>query len=147
MMTCKFNKDVHCKPSYHAQTLVNDLPTMALADTELNEVEVQLGHFCLFHKVMKRNFVLPKAVIKTGIDLISADGAVHQGYPILVCYPADCPEQALVTCTCYTVMCPKCNMAFENFEDGKLETPQEQDNSFHKIQLAREECSKARMNE
>ena len=131
-----FDKAVRRKPSYHAQTLVGYLPTTALADTDLNEAEAQLGRFRLFNKVMDIIFAPLKAFAKPGINLTSADGAVRRGHPILACYPADYPEQSLVTCTRYNVTCPKCDIAPENFGDGKLGTPREQNDSLHKIRRA-----------
>jgi hypothetical protein len=43
-MIANFDKAVHRKPSYHAQTLVGYLPTMTMADTDLN---ARLGRFLL----------------------------------------------------------------------------------------------------
>jgi hypothetical protein len=117
-----FDKAVQRKPSYHAHTLVGYLPTSALGDTELNEASARLGRFRLFHKAMNTIFAPLKAVAQHGLELTSADGAVRHGHPILACYPADYPEQSLVTCTRYNVTCPKCDISSDKLGNGKLGT-------------------------
>jgi len=141
-----FDKAVRRKPSYHAQTLVGYLPTSALGDTELNETSARLGRFRLFHKAMDTIFAPLKAVAQHGLKLTSADGAVRHGHPILACYPADYPEQSLVTCTRYNVTCPKCDISSDKLGNGKLGTRREQNATLRKIHQAAEEHSKTRMN-
>jgi hypothetical protein len=141
-----FDKAVRRKPSYHARALVGYLPTSALGDTELDETSARLGCFRLFHKAMDTIFAPLKAVARHGLELTSADGAVRRGHPVLACYPADYPEQSLVTCTRYNVTCPKCDISPGNFGNGKLGTPREQNDTLWKIHQAAEERSKTRMN-
>lgn len=141
-----FDKSVRRKPSYHAQTLVGYLPTSTLGDTDLNEAAARMGRSRLFHKAMDIIFGPLKAVAKTGIELTSADGAVRRGHPILASYPADYPEQSLVTCTRYNVTCPKCNIKVDGFGNGKLGTPREQNDSLRKIESAANETSMTKIN-
>ena len=87
------------------------------------------------------------AVAESGIELTSADGAVHHGHPILASCPADYPEQCLVACTCQNMTCPKCYIKLENFGVGKLGTPREQNNSLQKIHHAGKQSSMAKTDE
>ena len=146
MTIANFDKAVRRKPSYHAQALIGYLPTSALKDTELSETSARLGRFRLFHKAMGIIFAPLKAVARHGLELTSADGAVRHCHPVLACYPADYPEQSLVTCTRYNVTCLKCDIPSHKLGNGKLGKPREQNKTLQKIHKAAGEYSKTSMN-
>lgn len=140
------NKDIRRKPSYHAQALVGYLPTTAFGDTHISDTAARLARMRLFHHAMGIIFEPLKLLVKAGIELTSADGAVRRGHPILSSYPSDYPEQALVTCTRYGVTCPKCDISSDDLGNGKLGRAREQTDSLRKIQLAACESSQAKTN-
>lgn len=57
---------------------------------------------------------------RDGIEMTGGDGAVRRCHPILACYVADYPEQALVCCTRFGTRCPKCHAVKKQFEDHDL---------------------------
>jgi len=53
-----------------------------------------------------------------GLDLVSSDGAVHCGHPLLAAYVGDYPEQCAVTGT-KSGECPTCDVKHEELGENK----------------------------
>ncbi|KAG2052891.1 hypothetical protein BDR06DRAFT_982926 [Suillus hirtellus] len=103
------SKSIRCKPSFHTQKLIGYLPTVSLDGTDISVDSARLTRVQLFHYAMRMvTSSLHAGPLANGIELISGDGAVRLGFPVLAAYVADYPEQALVTCTHYAQTCPKC---------------------------------------
>lgn len=139
------DKAIRRKPSYHAQIIIGYLPTTTLADTDLNAADARLARARLFHKVMGIILEPLKSVARSGIDLTSADGAIRRGHPLLACYVADYPEQALVTCTRYNHSCPKCYTEHDDLGSGTTGISRDATDSIRKIIAASKERSKEKI--
>ncbi|KAI1782635.1 hypothetical protein LXA43DRAFT_977455 [Ganoderma leucocontextum] len=99
-------KDVRCKPSRRGQILLAYLPTSRLQHiTNKAARRRTLGN--LFHACMSRVLAPLASAGVTGMQLVSGDGVLRRGHPILAVYVGDYPEQLLVT-GCKTGDCPKC---------------------------------------
>ena len=90
-------KNIHCKPSRHAQILLAYIPT-----TKLNGIANQAGRRCaianLYHGCMQIILGPITAVGETGITMMSGDGIWRQCHPIFALFVGDYPEQVLVMC-------------------------------------------------
>ncbi|KAG0697882.1 hypothetical protein DFH29DRAFT_1003370 [Suillus ampliporus] len=73
------SKPICHKPSFCAQKLIGYLPTISLDGTDISMVTSSLH----------------TGPLANGIELISGDGAVCLGFPVLAAYVADYPERAL----------------------------------------------------
>jgi len=99
-------KDVHQKPSHHAQILVGYIPTTKLASME-NKSACRHALANLFHGCKQKVLAPIGSVSETGVPMMSRDGVWHRCHPIFAIFIGDYPEQALVTCT-FNGWCPKC---------------------------------------
>jgi len=99
-------KDIHQKPSRHAQILVGYIPT-----TKLDGMENKTGRrhtlANLFHSCMQKVLGPIGSVSETSLEMMSGDGIWRQCHPIFAIFIGNYPEQALVTCT-FNGQCPKC---------------------------------------
>ena len=101
-------KDIRRKPSRRGQVLLAYIPSTRLEHIT-NKAARRRTLANLFHACLSRILKpLRKAGIE-GIEIVSGDGAVRRGHPILAVYIGDYPEQLLVTC-CKTGTCPKCEI-------------------------------------
>ena len=104
-------KDIHLKPSYHAQILVGYIPT-----TRLEHVKNLAAQHCalasMFHRCMCAVVAPLTSYSKTGVAMMSGNSVWHWCHPILVAYIGDYLEQVLVTCT-YSSHCPKCTVPMD----------------------------------
>ncbi|TBU36601.1 hypothetical protein BD309DRAFT_1069783 [Dichomitus squalens] len=102
-------KDVRSKPSRRGQILLAYLPTSRLLHIK-NKAARRRTLANLFHTCMSRVLApLTSAGVK-GMELVSGDGLVRRGHPLLATYVGDYPEQVLVT-GCKTGECPKCTIS------------------------------------
>ncbi|EJF55616.1 hypothetical protein DICSQDRAFT_175696, partial [Dichomitus squalens LYAD-421 SS1] len=99
-------KDVRSKPSRRGQILLAYLPTSKLQHIP-NKAARRRTLANLFHACMARVLTPLSSVGVTGMELMSGDGVVRRGHPILAVYVGDYPEQLLVS-GCKTGECPKC---------------------------------------
>ena len=100
-------KSIHQKPSWQGQNLLAYLPTSHLLHIT-NKAARRRTQANLFHACM--NFILSplKVVGIQGIEIMSGDGVVCWGHPILAAYVGDYPEQCLATGSFFGD-CPRCN--------------------------------------
>ncbi|KAF9037045.1 hypothetical protein BJ165DRAFT_1353776 [Panaeolus papilionaceus] len=89
-------KHIRRKPSRQGQILLAYLPTSKLEHIT-NKASRRRSLSNLFHHCM--HFVLKslERAGREGVMLVSGDGAIRRCFPILSAYPADYPEQLLVT--------------------------------------------------
>ncbi|TBU36604.1 hypothetical protein BD309DRAFT_995537 [Dichomitus squalens] len=99
-------KDVRCKPSRRGQILLAYLSTSRLLHIT-NKAAHRRTLTNLFHACMSRILAPLANAGVDGIQLVSGDGLIRRGHPILATYIGDYPEQVLVT-GCKTGECPKC---------------------------------------
>ncbi|KAJ8486966.1 hypothetical protein ONZ51_g4471 [Trametes cubensis] len=101
-------KSIRSKPSRRGQILLAYLPTTRLEHMKSTAGRrrglANLFHACLTH-VLKPLVALGV----TGFDLVSGDGIIRRGHPILATYIGDYPEQLLVT-GIKSGECPKCTV-------------------------------------
>lgn len=104
-------KEIRRKPSHGGYILLGYLPTSSLKHiTNKSARRRTLAN--LFHACMSR---IVEPLEKAGMDgmtVVSGDGVVRRGHPILAIYVGDYPEQVLVTCV-KTGTCPSCPVAHE----------------------------------
>ncbi|KAI0039517.1 hypothetical protein FA95DRAFT_1585270 [Auriscalpium vulgare] len=117
------DKDVRRKPSNHAHMLVGYLPTPDLS--HLSKTIASTVRARIYHHAMKVIVQSLEAAGQTGVQLTGGDGAIRLCFPILACYVADFPEQALVACTRGS-RCPKCELRRGGFGDHRHESPARQ---------------------
>ncbi|TBU22112.1 hypothetical protein BD311DRAFT_826016 [Dichomitus squalens] len=101
-------KDVRCKPSRRGQILLAYLPTSRLLHIK-NKAVRRRTLANLFHTCMTRILAPLTSAGVNGMELVSGDGLIRRGHPILATYVGDYPEQVLVT-GCKTGECPKCTI-------------------------------------
>ncbi|KAH7905921.1 hypothetical protein BJ138DRAFT_1017013, partial [Hygrophoropsis aurantiaca] len=101
-------KDIRRKPSQNAQILLGYLPTTRLEHIS-NRAARRRTLANLFHACMRRIVEPLKAAGVNGLEIMSGDGTVRRGHPILACYVGDYPEQVLIAGT-KTGECPKCDI-------------------------------------
>jgi len=110
-------KDIHRKPSRHAQLLIG-----YILMTKLEGMPTKAGHHHalanLFHSCMWNILGSISSVGETGITMISRDGVWHQCHPIFAIFVGDYPEQVLVTCT-FNGQCPKCLVSPDKLSEYK----------------------------
>jgi len=99
-------KDVHQKPSHHAQILIGYIPTNKLAGIS-NKSAHHHAWANLFHACMQNALGPMSSFGETGLMMMSGDGIWHRCHPILAIFIGDYSEKALVTCT-FNGRCPKC---------------------------------------
>ncbi|KAG6875884.1 hypothetical protein C0992_001897 [Termitomyces sp. T32_za158] len=107
-------KEIRRKPSKHGQILLAYLPTSHLMHID-NKAARQCTLANLFHFCMA--YIL-KPLEDTGLygmQVVSGDGVVRRGHPILASFVADYPEQLLVTC-CKNFECPSCEAKHQELE-------------------------------
>ncbi|KAI1786027.1 hypothetical protein LXA43DRAFT_1065395 [Ganoderma leucocontextum] len=101
-------KSVRCKPSRRGQILLAYLPTTRLLHIKNKAARLRtLAN--LFHACMSRVLAPLASAGLDGMRLVSGDGLVRRGHPILATYVGDYPEQVLVS-GCKTGECPKCDI-------------------------------------
>lgn len=100
-------KHIRRKPSRQAQILVAYLPTAKLNHIT-NQASRRRATANLFHACMTFVTEQLQAVGRDGMLVVSGDGAVRRGFPILAAYVGDYPEQVLVTLV-KTGECPVCD--------------------------------------
>ncbi|KAE9389231.1 hypothetical protein BT96DRAFT_947028 [Gymnopus androsaceus JB14] len=128
------------KPSQQACVLLAYLPVDKISKEGLNKCEHSAHYQRLFHEAM-RHIVAPLVEAgKTGIEMASADGAVHRVHPILASYIADFPEQCMVTCSKYGT-CPKCQVTADHLGDPSSASPRSNAWTLGVMQTARETSS------
>ena len=99
-------KNIHQKPSHHAQLLIGYIPTTKL-EGMLTKAGRRHALANLFHSCMQNILGSISSVGKTGIAMMSRDGVWCQCHPIFAIFVGNYPEQVLVTCT-FNGQCPKC---------------------------------------
>ena len=104
-------KDIRCKPSRRGQILLAYLPTSRLLHIK-NKAARRRTLANLFHTCMSRVLAPLASAGVAGMELVSGDGLVRRGHPILATYIGDYPEQVLIT-GCKTGECPKCTITPE----------------------------------
>lgn len=117
-------KHVLRKPSRQAQVLLAYLPATKL-DSITNKAARKRSLANLFHQCM--GHVLHPLVTagKDGMDLVSGDGTLRHGHPILATYVGDYPEQPFVTLI-KTGWCPTCPAVRDDLgEDGSASPPRD----------------------
>lgn len=104
-------KHVRRKPSRQAQILLAYLPTSKLSHIS-NKASRRRCMANLFHSCMKHIMKPLESAGRSGIILVSGDGAARLCFPIFATYAGDYPEQVLATLT-KTGKCPVCPAARE----------------------------------
>ncbi|KAG2156833.1 uncharacterized protein EDB93DRAFT_1101256 [Suillus bovinus] len=138
-------KSICRRPSFCAQKIIGYLPTISLDGMDISVDSAHHTHVQLFYYTMWMvTSSLHAEALTNRIELISEDGAVHLRFPVLTAYVADYPEQALVMCTCYAQMCPKCFVTEDELGDHIPGDPQHQKESIHTICHASQQVTKAR---
>ncbi|KAF8838768.1 hypothetical protein BDN67DRAFT_1060772, partial [Paxillus ammoniavirescens] len=102
-------KEIRRKPSRRAWILLAYLPTSRL-DHITNQAARCRTVTNLFYACMSHILDPLKAPANTGLLMVSGDGVVRHGHPLIACYAGDYPEQVLVMGT-KTGECPKCDIA------------------------------------
>jgi len=101
-------KDIHRKPSRHAQVLLGYIPVTKLEHLS-NKTTRRHGLTSLFHACMADVLGPIMSHGETGVAMMSGDGVWCRCHPIFATFVGDYPEQTLVTCT-YSGQCPKCTI-------------------------------------
>ncbi|KAG2071844.1 hypothetical protein BDR04DRAFT_1127998 [Suillus decipiens] len=114
---CNILKSISHKPSFHTQKLIGYFPTISLDGTDILVDSACLTCTQLFHYAM---------------------------FPVLAAYVADYPEQALVMCTCYTQMCPKCFVTKDELGNHVTGDPQYQKESICTIHHTSQQSTRVR---
>ncbi|KAI1781957.1 hypothetical protein LXA43DRAFT_1069516 [Ganoderma leucocontextum] len=109
-------KDIRCKPSRRGQILLAYLPTSRLQHIT-NKAARRRTLANVFHACMSRVLAPLASAGVTGLQLVSGDGVLRRGHPILAVYVGDYPEQLLVT-GCKTGNCPKCPITRDEVGDS-----------------------------
>ncbi|KAG1893739.1 uncharacterized protein F5891DRAFT_962498 [Suillus fuscotomentosus] len=139
------SKSIRHKPSFHTQKLIGYLPTVSLDGTDISVDSARLTRAQLFHYAMRMvTSSLRAGPLANGIELISGDGAVRLGFPVLAAYVADYPEQALVTCTRYAQTCPKCFVTKDELGNHVTGDPRYQKKSIRTIRHASQQSTRVR---
>ncbi|KAG1721614.1 hypothetical protein EDB19DRAFT_1898301 [Suillus lakei] len=139
------SKSIRHKPSFHTQKLIGYLPTVSLDGTDISVDSARLTCAQLFHYAMRMvTSSLRAGPLANGIELISGDGAVRLGFPVLAAYVADYPEQALVTCTRYAQTCPKCFVTKDELGNHVTGDPRYQKKSICTIRHTSQQSTRVR---
>ncbi|KAH9021347.1 hypothetical protein EDB85DRAFT_1895731 [Lactarius pseudohatsudake] len=101
-------KDIHCKPTCHAQMLMGYIPTMRLEQIQ-NKSARHRALANLFHACMRKLLSPIETYGETSIAMATGDGTWYRCHPIFAAFIGDYPEQSLVACTC-SGRCPKCTV-------------------------------------
>ncbi|KAH8094594.1 hypothetical protein DFH11DRAFT_1555464 [Phellopilus nigrolimitatus] len=104
------------KPSKKACVLLAYLSTDKITSSQLSEDEKRRKTHQLFHESMRHILEPLEKAGREGVDMVGGDGDIRRVFPILACYPADYPEQCLVTCV-KSGGCPKCYRVRGNIGD------------------------------
>lgn len=111
-------KHIRRKPSWQGQTLLAYLPTSKLKHIE-NKAACRHSVANLFHACVKFVLLPLERLGTEGLHLVSGNGAVRDGHPILAADIGDYPEQNLVTCT-KSGKCPTCPIPRKHIGDPSL---------------------------
>lgn len=119
-------RDIRKKPSFRACVLIAYLSTDKILSSQLSADEQRHRTHQLFHESMYHILKPLENAGREGVDMTGGDGDIHKVFPVLACYPADYPEQCLVTCVKFGG-CPKCYQTKQTMGDpgiGELRTAQ-----------------------
>jgi hypothetical protein len=109
-------KSIRRKPSQGGQMLLAYLPTEKLEQIT-NKAARRRTLINLFHACMRHITKPLQHAGQFGHNMISGDGMVRRGHPIVASFVGDYPEQVLVTCT-KTGECPKCPVSHEELGEN-----------------------------
>lgn len=70
----------------------------------------------LFHECMRRILSPLVQAGRDGVEMFTGDGKVMKVHPIVACYPADYPEQIMISCS-KSGTCPKCRVPHKKLGD------------------------------
>lgn len=105
-------KEIRRKPSHGGYILLGYLPTSSLKHIT-NKAARRRTLANVFHACMSRIVEPLEDAGVEGIAVVSGDGIVRRGHPILAIYVGDYPEQVLVTLV-KTGTCPSCPVAHDD---------------------------------
>jgi hypothetical protein len=114
-------KHIRRKPSRQAQVLLAYLPATKL-DNITNKAARKRSLANLFHQCMAHILHPLVKAGNEGMDLVSGDGALRRGHPILATYVGDYPEQLLVTLI-KNGWCPTCPAEKDDLGEGGSALP------------------------
>lgn len=109
-------KAIRRKISSDAHRLFAYLPTVSFNTADLTEKDKKLAKSRLYHHAMRLIFESLKQPGRDGTEMISGDGSVRHGHPILASSALDYPEQCLVSGVRYGE-CPICTCPADHLED------------------------------
>ncbi|KAG2345891.1 hypothetical protein BDR05DRAFT_1012129 [Suillus weaverae] len=109
-------KEIHRKPSRHAQILLTYLPTTRL-DHITNKASHRRSAANLYHACMARVLSPLEKAGLDGMAMPSGDGVSRHCHPLFACFVGDYPEQVLATAV-KTTECPKCNIPPDKLENS-----------------------------
>src|SRR5882757_7229329 len=114
-------KDIHRKPSRHAQILIGYIPVTSFLGLT-NKAARRRTLANLFHACMKKVLAPITPYSETGIAMETADGVWRRCHPIFAIFVGDYPEQTLVTCT-YNGRCSKCTVPPDELGEHRTYLP------------------------
>ncbi|KAG2085840.1 hypothetical protein BD769DRAFT_1374013 [Suillus cothurnatus] len=109
-------KNIHCKPSQRAHTLLAYLPTTRLKHIT-NKASRRRSVVNLYHACMARVLSTLEKAGLDGLAMHSGDGILRRCHPLFACFIGDYPEQVLATAV-KTTECPKCDIPPDELESS-----------------------------